>query len=89
MISFRECAAFCGLDEGQIAAVAAHEHVPATEASAIVSHLLGQPGGAGEIRSVLPDLIRDAVRQRRFAHAAKLLNAFQLFLNCDGFGEAA
>lgn len=89
MTSFEACAALCGLDADQIAAVAEHEHESEVEAAAIADRFLRQSEGKPEIRDMFVDLVRNAVRQGRLAHAAELLVAFGHVLDAESLGEAA
>lgn len=80
MISFEDCAALCGLDLDQIAAIAEHEHVPEMEATAIASCLLHREGGTEEIKHMIAGDVRNAVAHGNLQHAAELLRALRHFL---------
>lgn len=81
MISIEDCVAMCGLDADEVAAIMEHEQVPEIEATAIASELLHRRGGAGEIRQMLVDDLRDARRRGEHRHAAFLLSALRRFLH--------
>lgn len=80
MISYEDCAAMCGLDLDEIAAIAEHEHVPEVAAAALGNYLLHKAGGPTEIRRMLVEDIRIALAQNRFDHATELLMALRHFV---------
>ena len=82
MISYEDCAAMCGLDLGEIAAIAEHEHVPEVAAAALGNYLLHKAGGETEIRRMLVDDIRTALAENRLEHATELLMALRHFMGC-------
>ena len=82
MISYEDCAAMCGLDRDEIAAIAEHEHVPELAAAALGNYLLHKAGGEAEIRRMLVDDIRASLIDNRLEHATELLMALRHFL-CD------
>jgi len=79
MISLEDCIAMCGLDEAEILAVAEHEHIPEMAAAALANYLLHRDGGAHEIRQMLVDDIRVALKDGRTQHAAELIGALRHF----------
>ncbi len=81
MISIEDCAALCGLDLDQIAAISEHEHVPEMEAAALANYLLHKKGGALAIREMIVDDIRGAMECADTLHACELLKALRHFLN--------
>lgn len=82
MISYEDCAAMCGLDLDEIAAIAEHEHVPEVAAAALGNYLLHKAGGETEIRRMLVDDIRTALAENRLEHATELLMALRHFMGC-------
>jgi hypothetical protein len=80
MISFEDCIALCGLTEEEVAAVAEHEHVPEIVAATLTRYLLDQARGPEEIRNMIVDDIRAALRAKQPQHAAELLSALRHFL---------
>jgi len=81
MISFEDCAAMCGLDMDEIAAIAEHEHVPELAAAALGNYLLHKAGGKAEIRRMLVEDIRAALAENRLEHATELLMALRHFMS--------
>ena len=73
MITFEDCAAFCGLTCEEIAAVAEHEHIPEVSAAALAQYMLDQPHGSERLR----DMIIDDISR---AHSRMLLHVLHHFL---------
>ena len=80
MISVQDCIDLCGLNEGEVAAIGEHEHIPEIAAAALASYLLHQPHGEETIRTMIIDDIRTALYQGRVTHAAELFMALRHFL---------
>ena len=81
MISYEDCAAMCGLDLDEIAAIAEHEHMPEVAAAALGNYLLHRAGGETEIRCMLVDDIRAALAENRLERATQLLMALRHFMH--------
>lgn len=80
MINLDDCIAMCGLSEEEVMAVAEHEHIPEVAAAALGSYLLNQAHGCEQIRDIIRDDIRDALRRGDQRHAVELLMALRHFL---------
>ena len=78
-ITLQDCIAMCGLEEDEVAAIAEHEHVPEIAAAALASYLLHKKGGPAEIKQMLVDDFRAAMKRHDKAHAAELLSALRHF----------
>jgi hypothetical protein len=81
MISFEDCAALCGLNQDELAAIAEHEQVPEMAASALANYLLHTDRGAHEIRRMMIDDIRKALAENRVQHASELFAALRHFVS--------
>lgn len=81
MISFEDCVALCGLSEGEIAAIAEHEHVPEIAAAILGQYLLRQKNGERDIQQMIVDDIRAALLCKDTMHAARLASALHHFHN--------
>jgi hypothetical protein len=77
MISLEDCIAFCGLTEAEVAAIAEHEHVPEVAAAMLGQYLLHQKTGLAQIREMIVDDIRFALKDGNKPHAAHLLAALR------------
>ena len=80
MINLEDCIAMCGLNEAEVMAVAEHEHIPEVAAAALASYLLNQAHGREQIRDIIRDDIRNALRRGDQCHAVELLMALRHFL---------
>ncbi len=80
MITFEDCAAFCGLTCEEIAAVAEHEHIPEVSAAALAQYLLDQPHGSERLRDMIIDDIRVSHGCGNRAHSRMLLHVLHHFL---------
>jgi hypothetical protein len=81
MISLKDCIAFSGLDENEVAAIGEHEHIPDIAATALANYLLKQPYGGETIRKMIVDDIHQALDAGRVRHAAELFMALRHFLD--------
>jgi hypothetical protein len=88
MISLEDCIALCGLTREELDAIAEHEHVPEAAATALACYLLHREHGSEEIRNMIVDDIRAAVRDGRLKHAAELFSALRHFLETHPQAEA-
>jgi hypothetical protein len=80
MITFEDCAAFCGLTCEEISAIAEHEHVPEISAAALAQYMLDQPHGSERLREMIVDDIRASHRARNHRHTQMLLHVLHHFL---------
>jgi hypothetical protein len=79
-ISLEDCIALCGLDEREVAAIAEHEHAPEIVAAALAQYLMQQPGGPAQIRDMIVEDLRAALRHGDRAHAGELLSTLRHFV---------
>jgi hypothetical protein len=80
MVNLEDCIAMCGLSEAEVLALAEHEHIPEVAAAALANYLVNQAHGCEQIRDIIRDDIRDALRRGDQLHAAELLMALRHFL---------
>jgi hypothetical protein len=57
-----------------------HEHLPEVAAAALANYLLSRSGGAEQIRAMIVDDIRQALKEGRAGHAVELFMALRHFL---------
>jgi len=81
VITQEDCIALCGLEYGEIAAIAEHEHTSEIEAAALASCLLQKPRGMKVIRQILVDDIEDALGANRIGHATELFATLRSFID--------
>ena len=77
MISLEDCIALCGLTEEEIAAIAEHEHIPDLAALTVGQYLLHQEQGPEQIRQMIVDDLRAALRAGDKEHAGELFSALR------------
>jgi hypothetical protein len=80
MINLEDCIALSGLTEGQVLAIAEHEHVPEIAATALAQYLSNQEHGMQRIRDMIVDDIRQAQQRGDKAHVLTLLHVLHHFL---------
>ena len=78
-ITREDCIALSGLDEAEIAAIAEHEHIDPMTAAALAQCLLHQPHGADQVREMIVDDVRAALKRRDVRHAKELVVALHHF----------
>lgn len=82
MISIEDCISLSGLSREEVDAIAEHEHVPEMAAAALAAWLMTkEEAGVLEVRAMIRDDIRTALRRGNRAHAAELLLALRHFLS--------
>ncbi len=77
MISVIDICDMCGLDQGQIDAIAEHEHLPEVAAAALGHYLLHLHHGVERIRDMIADDLHAALERGERRHAAELLMALR------------
>lgn len=82
MISIEDCIALSGLSREEIDAIAEHEQMPEPAAAALAAWLMTkEESGALEVRAMIRDDIREAIRQGNRRHAAELLAVLRHLLS--------
>jgi len=79
MLTFTGCIELSGLCESEIAAIAAHEHVPEIVACEIAYYLTRCPEGARCIETMIKDDIRAAEARGQIARARQLQAVLEHF----------
>jgi hypothetical protein len=70
-----------GLDEAEVAAIAEHEHIDDIAAAALAQCLLVQPRGAVQLRTMIMDNLREALRRHDLNHAKELVATLTHFIS--------
>lgn len=75
MLTFDDCVALCELTEGEIAAIAEHEHLPMIVAAELGNYLIHGPDGALRIKRIILDdlLVADKAGDKDRALTLKLV----------------
>jgi hypothetical protein len=79
-ITREDCIGLCGLDEAEVEAIGEHEHMDDVAAAALAHYLLHRQGGADEIRSMIVDDLRAALKRHDRRHAKELFMALRHFV---------
>lgn len=79
MLTYEECLAMCDLTEGEIEAIAEHEHMDPMIALALGQYLISHDGDQ-RIRGIIIDDIQRADRSGNEARAEVLRKVLQHFL---------
>jgi len=80
MLTWDDCVALSDLSEEEIAALAAHEHCPATIAAELGYYLVQTADGQMRIKSMIRDDIAEALREGDLYRAALLKNVLRHFI---------
>ena len=81
MISLEDLIGFCDLTPEEVQVVAEHEHVSQAAAAVLGNFLLQSQSGCEQIRDMVMDEIRAAVRQHDVPHARQLVSTLRHFLH--------
>ena len=81
MISLEDLMGFCDLTPDEVDAIAEHEHIAAPLAAAFATSLIQSENGLKQIRDMLMDGMRMAVRRHDVAHARHLVSTLRTFLH--------
>ncbi len=80
MLTREDCLALCELTEGEVAAIAEHEHVPEMIAMEMGQYLCHTPDGEARIERMIIDDIKAARSAGNIAHTAKLVGVLRHFV---------
>ncbi len=81
MISSEDLIGFCDLTPEEVQVVAEHEHVSQAAAAMLGNYLLQSQSGCEQIRDMLMDGIRTAIRLHDVAHTRQLVSTLRQFLH--------
>ncbi|MCL2525165.1 MAG: hypothetical protein FWF20_04395 [Betaproteobacteria bacterium] len=77
MLSLQDVIDYCDADNGEIEAIAEHEHVPMAVAAEIGSMLLCSPEGVCRLRAIIIENMQNAVAWGRYQHAKDLAKVYR------------
>jgi len=80
MLTREDCLALCELTEGEVAAIAEHEHVPEMIAMEMGQYLCHTPDGEARIERMIIDDIKAARASGNIAHMSKLVRVLRHFV---------
>ncbi|MEY4591560.1 MAG: hypothetical protein RIR18_455 [Pseudomonadota bacterium] len=77
MLSMRDVIDYCDLDQGEIGAVAEHEHVPMAIAAELGELLVQTPEGVLTLHRMIIENMNKAMDAGRFDHANELCEVYK------------
>ena len=77
MLSMRDLVDYCDLDQGEIEAIAEHEHVPLAVAAEISELLLQSPAGVVCLHQMIVENMQHAMACGRMEHLAELCKVYE------------
>lgn len=80
MLTYKECLDLCGLEPGEVEAIAEHEHVEPMVAAALGNYLITHDGEQ-KIRKIIMDDIKKAETSGDAAHCATLKRVLDHFVS--------
>ena len=80
MLTYEDCLGLCGLTEEEVAAIAAHEHIPEICAAELGNYLLHEPGGVVRIKRMIVEDIVAAKAKGELDRIACLKTALRHFI---------
>ena len=80
MLTIADLITFTGLSEGEILAIAEHEHIPEAAACSLAGYLSQDTAGEVAIRDMIIDDIRAAQARADHSHVRELLHVLHHFL---------
>ncbi|HMV01582.1 MAG TPA: hypothetical protein PKD04_10890 [Rhodocyclaceae bacterium] len=77
MLSLQDVLDYCDLDQGEIAAVAEHEHIPLAVAAEVGEALLASPEGVFRLHTMIIENMEHALERGQTAHAQELVCTYR------------
>lgn len=77
MLGMQDLLDYCDLDEGEIEAIAEHEHVPMVIAAEMSASLLSSPEGVCRLHAMIADNMARAIRSGQMHRLEKLENTYR------------
>ena len=81
MLRFEDCIALSHLSEGEVSAIAEHEHIPEMAAIEYGDCLIQSPGGENKVRQIILDDIEHSRITGNLKHVAELENVLKDFVS--------
>lgn len=77
MLALQDLLDYCDLDQGEIEAIAEHEHIPLVVAAEMGESLLSSPEGVCRLHAMIAENMEYARKHGRFEHAKELEDTYQ------------
>lgn len=88
MLAMQDLLDYCDLDEGEIKAIAEHEHVPLVIAAELSECLLSSPEGVCKLHAMIVENMEHAVKCGQFHHAKELESTYEHLLRTHPLPES-
>lgn len=76
MLAMQDLLDYCDLDQGEVEAIAEHEHVPLVIAAEMSESLLSSPEGVCKLHAMIADNLEHALKSGRYQHAKELEDTY-------------
>ncbi len=77
MLSMQDVLDYCDLDQGEIDAVAEHEHLPTMLAAELGESLLSTPQGVFRLHAMIIENMQEALEAGHFEHVKELAQTYE------------
>lgn len=77
MLSIQDVIDYCDLDQGEIEAIAEHEHIPITVAAEMSEVLLCSPDGVCRLHSMIIENMQQALEHGHYQHVKDLAKTYE------------
>jgi hypothetical protein len=77
MLSMQDVMDYCDLDQGEIEAVAEHEHIPLAVAAELGDSLLCSPEGVFRLHAMIVENMQHALESGHFQHVKELAQTYK------------
>ena len=77
MLSMQDVIDYCDLDNGEIEAIAEHEHIPTMVAAELSEVLLCTPDGVCRLHTMIIENMEQALQAGRYGRAEELAKTYQ------------
>lgn len=77
MLSIQDVIDYCDLDQGEIEAIAEHEHIPITVAAEMSEVLLCSPDGVCRLHSMIIENMQQALESGHYQHVKDLAKTYE------------
>lgn len=77
MLAMQDLLDYCDLDEGEIKAIAEHEHIPLVVAAEMGECLLSSPEGVCKLHTMIAENMERAMQCGKFQHVKELETTYQ------------
>jgi len=77
MLSMQDLIDYCDLEQGEIEAIAEHEHIPVAVAAELSEVLLCSPEGVCRLHSMIIENMEHALEEGQYQHVKDLAETYQ------------